>query len=260
MKQILGYLFKKNRPEAVSGGKEKGVVSNFEYNRELWNRYSKNWDKKKVTVQNKEIQDAEREEYLKYLGNEWGRVQDVETIVSEFIFPYVDKNSTVAEIGSGGGRVALKVIDRVKELTCFDISTEMLNRVQEVLHPYQNARFVLMNNPTFDSIYTNQFDFVYSFDVFLHLDLHMIWKYFLEIRSVLKKNGKVFLHTTNLRTKNGWAKFAKQKAYSVEGNFFISPEVIEIFSEKSGFNIIKRSEPTGNNYYYDRDFLFVLQK
>jgi len=39
--------------------------------------------------------------------------------------------SVVAEIGVGGGRIARKMVDKVKSLTCFDISTEMLKKINQ---------------------------------------------------------------------------------------------------------------------------------
>jgi hypothetical protein len=65
----------------------------------------------------------------------------------------------------------------------------------------------------------------YSFDVMVHIDLHTIWKYLLEIRRVLKdETGRAFISTANLEAPGGWERFTKQKEYSV-GGFYCESNV-----------------------------------
>jgi len=51
----------------------------------------------------------------------------------DFLYPYVTQASVVAEIGVGGGRVAKRMFGKVKSLTCFDISLEMLKKAKVTL-------------------------------------------------------------------------------------------------------------------------------
>jgi SAM-dependent methyltransferase len=233
---------------------------NFEHNRALWNQYVKTWKKEEIPVQNPDITGAERDSYLKNIGDEWGTLSDVESIVSEYIDPYVTTESKVAEIGVGGGRIATRVAPKSKELWCFDISTEMIRKAKEALRNHANVRFVLMNEPGFPVEMRDEFDFVYAFDVFVHFDLHMMWKYFREIHRVLKDGGRAFLHTSNLNAPAGWDRFASQDNYSVVRHYFISPEIIDILCEHGGFRMVKRSGIDPGSFYRNRDYLFVVEK
>lgn len=107
--------------------------SNVEHNRAIWDRYARFWDKKRARIDNPEVDESQRMLYLTCLGDEWGKKADVDMIVQEYIYPYVTRDSTVAEIGVGGGRIAMRVAGMVKELYCLDVSGEMLRKAQTTL-------------------------------------------------------------------------------------------------------------------------------
>lgn len=235
-------------------------LSNVEYNRALWDRYAKEWSKTWVDLENPDIGEKERDSYVKHLGDEWGRTSHVERIVAEYIYPYITPESVVAEIGSGGGRIASRVVERAKELYCLDISSEMLKRTHAALSRYDHVRYALLKGPRLPEELGETLDFIYSFDVFVHLDLHTIWKYFKEIRRCLKSGGRAFVHTTNLKAPGGWERFAGQEKYSVAGHYYISPEIVEILADRSGLRIIKMSNIDPSNVYLNRDYLVMLEK
>ena len=237
-------------------------TSNVEYNRAIWDRYAKNWYRKRKKMQAVEegIESAKVPDYLEYLGDEWGKKADTDQVVADYILPFVTSESVVAEIGVGGGRIAAKVAENTKEFYALDISREMLEKAKDVLAIHPQVRFLLLERPEFPADFSERFDLIYSFDVFVHLDLHTIWKYFQEIRRVLKKGGKAFLHTTNLKAPGGWERFTSQSEYMVEGHYFISPETIGILAGHAGFRIIKTSTVDPSNFYLNRDYLFVMEK
>jgi SAM-dependent methyltransferase len=234
-------------------------LPNTEYNKYLWDKYANGWDKLGVDVEDKNIGINEREKYLEYIGDEWGNKDSVAQVLNDFIFPYLRHDCKCGEIGSGGGRIASKVAPRVSELVCFDISEKMLQNAKEKLVEYSNIEYILTDGKGFSDDLKETFDFIYSFDVFVHLDLHTIWSYFIEIKKTLKKDGKAFIHTTNLSAPKGWERFINQREYSVEGHYFITPDMITLLAEKAGFNIIKTSVVNDTNFYYHRDFLFILE-
>ena len=184
-------------------------LPNIEFNRDYWDRYARCYKKSKVRVEDPNISEQEKESYLKYMGDEWGRVSDVVKIVEEFIYPYITNQSIVGEIGTGGARIASKVVDRTKEFYCFDISSELLKAAKSVLANYSHVKYILLKQSQFPPELADRFDFIYSFDVFVHLDLHNMWQYFKEIRRILKDGGKAFIHTTNLKAPEGWKKFSR---------------------------------------------------
>jgi SAM-dependent methyltransferase len=187
------------------------------------------------------------------------------------------------------GRIAVRVAPRVKKLYCFDIAEEMIKRAKEALKERQNVEFYLITKPQLPSFLHGTLDFIYSFDVFPHVDLHTLWKvlldnsvalvghyfvsllrtscscflqYIQEISMGLKKSGKAFIHTANIITPLGWSRFVQQDKYTPGGFYFLSPEIVHTLIDKAnGFKIIKTSQHSvSNNMYYNRDYLIVLEK
>lgn len=234
--------------------------SNVEYNKRLWDCYARHWDSLEVNSESSASEGGKKESSFECLGDEWGEKYSVDKVISNYIYPFITKESIVAEIGVGGGRIASKVAGRTKELYCFDISPNMLKRAKSRLGQYHNIKYFLLDEPHFSDNFSGMFDFVYSFDVFVHLDLHTMWRYFNEFNRILKNGGRAFIHTANLKAPGGWERFSKQHAYAVEGHYFISPEIIDILAEHSSFRIIKRSAIDAANFYLNRDYLVVLEK
>lgn len=230
--------------------------SNFDGNKDIWDNYAEVWSVDDVVIEDKSIKKDE----VTILGDEWGEKKGVDEIVNEFILPYLKNDSIVAEIGIGGARIASKIVGKIKHLYGFDISENMLKRAREAMKKHDNFTLNILKEPIFPREFHGKFDFIYSFDVFVHLDLHMIWKYLNQISFLIKDGGFVFLHTSNLAAVNGWERFEKQDNYKIEGFYFVSPEIVKILTEKAGFKIIKESSVEKDNFYYKRDYLFIIQK
>ena len=243
-------------------------MKNVEKNRRIWDDYAKKWSRESVRLDSgraqpvapKKEREAYRETHINLLGDEWGQPVEVAQVLDEYIYPFIGADSVVAEIGVGGGRIASKVAGRVRRFVAFDISSEMLKRAEKALQSHSNVDYVLLEEPVFADRFHDTFDFVYSFDVLVHVDLHVMWKYFREIGNLLKSGGKAFVHTANLAAPDGWARFAQQEEASVGGHYFVSPEIVHVLASRGGFKIIKSSTPDPGNVYLNRDYLVVLEK
>lgn len=248
--------------------------SNVETNRKLWDEYAKSWDTSEPWVRNMAADVGGRE--LGFVGDEWSDEASLAEVLDDFLFPYLTEpgcggeggGSQVCEIGSGGGRVAARVASRVGALTCFDVSMEMLRRAKEALVDRQglsNVKFAHLTGAGPADIPTRfdaSFDVVYSFDVFVHLDLHTIWQYFCAVHRMLRPGGLAFVSTANILAPLGWERFQRQRKYSVGGFYFLSPDVARQLACKAGFEVIKESSSQGDtkNVYYLRDYLCVVRK
>ena len=233
---------------------------NVAYNRDQWDRYAAHWDTSRVTVEDASVPQAGRAAAIGILGDEWGNRRDVARVMADFIIPYVNRSTDAAEIGSGGGRLAVQVLPIVRSLTCFDISRKMLEKCRATLGNDPRASFEYLEEPQFVEKFERAFDFVYSFDVFVHLDLHTMWKYFSGLRVILRAGGRAFFHTSNLSAPGGWANFVQQERYAVETHYFVVPQIIDVLATHAGLRIVKTSEIVPDNFYYNRDFLFILEK
>jgi ubiquinone/menaquinone biosynthesis C-methylase UbiE len=199
-------------------------------------------------------------EALDVLGDEWGRPEDVRQVVAEWIRPNVSPTSVVGEVGTGGGRIARQVAPDVGEFHAFDVAPKMLARAEQSLAAVPSFHFHVVAKPVLPSLLESTFDFIYSFDVFVHLDLHVQWSYLREFARVLKPGGLAFVHTSNLRSEPGWARFSAQEAYRVEGFYFVTPEMVRELARRAGFEVEKEIAGTEGNFYYERDYLVLLRK
>lgn len=226
------------------------------------------------------------------VGEEWSSQEDLDEVLREFLFPYLTPESVVAEVGVGGGRVAVRVVGKCASLTCLDISAGMLAKAKAALlaHPAANSitklDFVLLgdnSSPSSSSTNSNQieypehlhstFNFLYCFDVLVHVDLHTIYQTLQQIRLLLKPGGKAFLSTANLLTPAGFRRFAAQSKYTVGGFYFLSPDIVKLLLGKAGLRVLDTSAvpegfkelsdaqgPAKGNLYYGRDFLVVVER
>jgi len=234
-------------------------TENVAHNRALWNRYAIKWHRDRIGVQQLETIDANFRQQMVHLGDEWGSPAHVDAVLDDFLYPLLSSGTSALEIGVGGGRIANKVAPRVKKLICCDISSEMLARAQLGLADHANITYRLLDGPGLP-VLDDDLDVIFSFDVFVHIDLHEQWRYFLEISRALKPGGCAFLHTSNLRAPGGWDEFTSQDLYTVSGHYFITPDIIALFAEKAGLQVINDSAPASDNFYLNRDYLFVLKK
>jgi SAM-dependent methyltransferase len=235
------------------------AADNFAYNRFFWDWYSERWEDEEW-----------RDEYwaglpldrgrLEVLGDEWSEASDVQGIFDEFIAPYISREAEVAEIGPGGGRLARWTAPLVGRLVLLDISPQMLDRCREVLQAHSNVGYVLLEGLRLPDDLTGRFDFVYAFDVYVHFDLHSLWRHLQEIERVLRPGGHALIHTANLTAPLGWERFASQDRYTVEGHFPLTPESVRTLVSHTGLSIVRESEPHPDNFYLNRDYLAVLKR
>lgn len=243
--------------------------TNVETNRKLWDEYAGAWGKSDCAwLEKMGAQVGGRD--LVHVGDEWSDEHSLQQVLEEFVYPYLGSETArlaCCEIGSGGGRVACKVAPKVASLACFDVSKNMLRAAKAALDASgcTNARYVFLKGSgpaSIPSSFDRAFDFVYSFDVFVHLDLHTIWPYFQAIHRMLRPGGHAFVSTANILAPLGWERFARQKKYSVGGFYFLSPDMARALAGRAGFDVVQESKWTEGteNVYYERDFLFVLRK
>src|SRR4029450_6248329 len=122
--------------------------SNLSVNRRFWDRYARAWDARNPYL-DVDHEGADREAYIAehivVLGDEWGTPGDVATVLDDFVYPSLQPQHTVVEIGVRGGRIATALAPRVAKLYGFDISREMLKRAREAVPG--NVELVLLRSP-----------------------------------------------------------------------------------------------------------------
>jgi 2-polyprenyl-3-methyl-5-hydroxy-6-metoxy-1,4-benzoquinol methylase len=83
-----------------------------------------------------------------------------------------------------------------------------------------NSRYILSEvSPDFPKEVYDQapYDFIYSFDVFVHVDIHTFYHTLLSLQKIVTPESHIFMSVANLCSENGWTRFSKQKVFKVAG-------------------------------------------
>ena len=106
--------------------------------------------------------------------------------------PYVSPDSTVVEIGPGGGRWTRYLLD-AKTIYAVDYHQELLDELKTNVQS-ANIIFVKNGGDDFPGVPPASVDFVFSFGTFVHLDVGIIDRYLRNIKPLLKPEANVVLH------------------------------------------------------------------
>ncbi len=120
--------------------------------------------------------------------------------VEECILPYIDQASVVLEIACGLGRVSRFVAPQCKQLFCTDIIDNALEEARINLSGMQNIKYRKINGFDLKRFDRNQFDLVFSFGTFFHLDFEVVVNYLIEIKRVLKPKGFCMLEFKSFKS------------------------------------------------------------
>ena len=140
------------------------------------------------------------EESERHFGDRWGDPETFEPLIEvrqRFLDPYFDESQTVLEIGSGGGRWT-QYLARAAHLIVVEYNEEafayLARRFPSThLTTYRTRGFEMHGIP-------GAFvDFVFTFDVFVHLEPEGIGAYLHEIERVLRPGGTAVVHYGDVR-------------------------------------------------------------
>ena len=128
-------------------------------------------------------------------GMEWGNPQTVEPLVyvkEKFLIPYLSSNTSVLEIGPGGGRWTQYMLE-TKHIYVVDYHQEILDELKSNFD-MPNMTFINNNGNDFPDIPEKSIDLLFSFGVFVHLDIDIIDNYLKNIKPLLHKKSNVIIH------------------------------------------------------------------
>ena len=132
---------------------------------------------------------------LDVYGLEWGdpeKSPNLKMIRDWYLMPHLTPDSTVLELGPGGGRWTRYMVG-VKKVYVVDPFKEMLEEHARTITE-GNIERIQNSGTDLPGIPENSIDFLWSYDVFVHLDIEVIKAYLKNIYPVLKDDGLAFLH------------------------------------------------------------------
>jgi 2-polyprenyl-3-methyl-5-hydroxy-6-metoxy-1,4-benzoquinol methylase len=267
-----GHEMVQQMVQKLSGALIYPDAGNVQTNEKLWDVYASEWCAEAGWVAGMAASNREAKEKLENVGDEWAPAAHTRRVVDEWILGEVSVKTQCCEIGSGGGRIGRMVAPRVSKLQCFDVSAKMLAAAKSALASQENVAFAQIHGDAsgadagfsdkqrhYAPQHKHAYDFVYCFDVMVHMDAHAMFRCLKRIRSLLKSDGRAFISTSNLLAPDGFRRFEAQEKYSVGGFYFVTPETVRCLVARAGLRVVRDlGEPDASNTYYHRDYLAVL--
>lgn len=118
-------------------------------------------------------------------------------VVQQYLRPFVQPDSVILEIGSGGGRWTDYLIAG-RQVIVVEISAEFFDYLKAKFHDQTDKiRFYQTRDYELEGIMSASVDFVFSYGTFVHIDPEGIQAYLAEIARVLKPNGRIVIQYAN---------------------------------------------------------------
>lgn len=132
----------------------------------------------------------------KIYGYQWGdpSTTSANFVPQEFIFPFINNESVVCEIGPGGGRYTQFLLN-AKILYLVEYNEEFFEILRRQFEDFKCEKIYIKSpGSSLPGVADHSVDFVFSFDCFVHLDINLIREYLLEIKRVLNSSGIAVIH------------------------------------------------------------------
>lgn len=118
-----------------------------------------------------------------------------QSVVKEFLTPYLGPETDVVEIGPGQGRWSEYIVGNTRSAVLIDLSANCIEacrrRFPPALHPTVS---LFVNDGVSLPVKDSSVDLVWSFGTFVHIEVPEIDRYLAEIRRVLRPGGRFLIH------------------------------------------------------------------
>lgn len=160
-------------------------------------------------------------------GDEWTPSADWKTsLVAQVLKPRVPAGSVVVEIGPGAGRWTEHLIPIASNYTGIDISKTCVEVCSKRFAANSDkAAFRVNEGNNLPGVAAGSTDIIWSFDVFVHINLVDIGAYLEEFKRVLRSGGRAIIHHgTTAGHGGGW----RSDATTTELNMLIASKGLRV--------------------------------
>lgn len=175
------------RMHYVGDGAISSDAQSLEETRNAWDTYD--WSKRGEEWTNDVTQ------YKIISPSAWKRL-----LVQKMMDPYLTRKQVILEIGSGAGRWSSLLVRRASKLLLVDVSKKALQLCRIRFRRYRNVVYRLVSDQSLSSIRESSVDFIWSYDVFVHLSPNVIAAYLASFRRVLAPGGIAVIHHAGSQT------------------------------------------------------------
>jgi ubiquinone/menaquinone biosynthesis C-methylase UbiE len=127
-------------------------------------------------------------------GLHWGdpdQAGPLKLVRQHYLAFFITPSTNVVEIGPGGGRWTRYMLD-AERIYAVDYHQELLDELRRT-YDQENITLIKNNGDDFPGIPDESIDFLFSFGVFVHLDIDIIERYLINMRRVLKESANVVI-------------------------------------------------------------------
>ena len=186
-------------------------------------------------------------------GEEWTDSESWKNaLVEDLIVPYIKPGSTVLEIGPGGGRWSVILAGLSARLILVDMTEKAIEHCKKRLQTFSNCVFHRNNGADLSFLNKESVDFVWSFDVFVHIAPADVEGYLEGLSNVMVKNGIGVIHHPSIGGVKGGFRS------SVTNGLFCQ------LLKKNNFEIVRQLNAWGKNKEFSvhdyEDMITVFKK
>ena len=145
------------------------------------------------------------------------------SLINGMMSKYIKNGSAILEVGPGAGRWTEILQKLAGKLISADISEKPLALCRERFRGLENIKYYLIEG-RLDFIDDNVIDFIWSYDVFVHINPTDIEKYIIDFRRILRPGGCAVIHHAD---KYSSEKFAREKGYRSYMNARLFAELVK---------------------------------
>lgn len=133
-------------------------------------------------------------------GEEWSNDPEwKQAFVDYVLIPNVPEGVHILEIGPGAGRWSEYLAKLASQLDIVDLSPQCIKICKKKFKNHSNINYFINDGSSLGFLPDSSIDFIWSWDVFVHIDSKDIRKYINEFARVLTPGGKALIH----HSKNG---------------------------------------------------------
>jgi len=168
--------------------------------------------------------------------NEWTQSEEWKTsIIEHVMLKNIPQDHVVLEIGPGLGRWTRRLIEISRHLIVIDVTEKCIAHCKKLFADKNNVEFHVNDGRSLTAVADDTVDYVWSFDVFVHIEPPDIEKYLCEFNRILKEDGVVIIHHgISGKTDLSWR----------------SSLILQVFSdflEKHDFRLLQQINSWGDN-------------
>lgn len=199
-----------------------------------------------------------RRNYEKWQHHDWQRAgeewtispQWKEALIEEVMLRHIQPGKDVLEIGPGAGRWTETLQTLARNLLVVDLSDKCIEMCRSRFAGLANIQFFVNDGSSLPFVQDESIDYVWSFDVFVHIAPPDIDKYLDEIRRVLRPGALAIIHHANepgpeeawrsrmtgklfaqMLEKHGFLLLQQFDRWGPEGEFVVRGDLVTVFQK-----------------------------